>query len=352
MRRYFFILFLVGGHLFAQESPSQAGGRFLYVQSDPPTSFSITCKEITRSSSIAGYLIMSGLPAAEVDLTIRSNGEFRYRIDLTAGDKGYSWRWRDGRWGLGEVGSDRWLFPIFSSADSLSADTALVTPFARLLSKAAQDPSLLVTDKKVIALVRSQEPVVASPKQVTEERESRRVDSVGLTKKLVDMASGMDSVVTKPAVVSMPVTDPAWQSVYYVMQGEGVDTVVVTIEGAPLTKPAAVLVEPSDTKRKEVLIVACPLELTEPDFLQLRTRMAGGQDEEEMLGMVRKQVRNHCFSVSQARRLCNMFLYDETRYRFFELIHGHVSDPVNFSDLQSFLTDPVLQKRFQELMTR
>ena len=71
-----------------------------------------------------------------------------------------------------------------------------------------------------------------------------------------------------------------------------------------------------------------------------------------MNALVERMVQEKCFSLSQVRRLCNIFLYDLHRLEFFETVHGHALDPQDFSHLRSFLSDPASLKRFDLLIGR
>ncbi len=108
----------------------------------------------------------------------------------------------------------------------------------------------------------------------------------------------------------------------------------------------------ADSSRTELLSGGCVEKLTEPKFLQLRARMAAASDESEMILMVVPIIQDYCFSVSQLRRLCSIFLYEKMRYAFLEKVYLHVVDPASLPDLAIFLTDPGYQKRFLSLLER
>jgi len=337
--------------LFAQE-----GNRFVYFQSDPPQSFSVLSDKGFHSSSSVGYLILSGLPATEWFFTIRIGvTNNRYRVDLSKGDKGLSIRQQEGKWNIWDLRSEQWL--VAEDADAIVIDTTKASPFARMLSKAAQDPSLLSNQKKGalastipkstpkrISQVDDSVPVPVQPVVVSSSNESTAMQVISVVE--TDSSAG---IVVEPDAALPGV----WRSVYFVPEQHVVDTVRIYIEevkGIESVKPPVNSASP--VTASVVLPSGCTAELAEESFLQLRARMAGAQDEDEMLLMVRRVVRSQCFSVSQARRLSNIFLYEESRYRFFDSIYGHVTDPEHFSDLGSFLTDPIYKKRFEALLQR
>jgi hypothetical protein len=337
--------------LFAQEE-----NRFVYFQSDPPQSFSVLLDRGFHHSSSVGYLTLSGLPATEWSFTIRIGAtEVRYQVDLSKGDKGLSIRQQEGKWNIWDLRAERWLVAIEPAADTIVIDTMKASPFARMLSKAAQDPSLLSNQKKgtlaskiptltSTGISQGDDPGPVQPVVVSSsiEPSSRQVIPVVVT----DSSAGL---VVEPEAVLPGV----WRSVYFVPEQTVVDTVRVYIEEVKGIESVKTPVNSTSPVTASVVLPSgCTAELAEEAFLQLRARMAGAQNEDEMLLMVRSAVRNQCFSVSQARRLSNIFLYEESRYRFFDSIYGYVTDPEHFSDLGSFLTDPIYKKRFEALLQR
>jgi hypothetical protein len=198
------------------------------------------------------------------------------------------------------------------------------TPFARLLAKAAMDSSLL---------------------------DNRRIDVGSLAVKNKTGVMERDDRSTMPTVTS----NGGWKALYLIREGEGVDTVEVYIPSSvPDSIVDATEIRPlRDTNVQETLNApTCAAELAEADFLNLRGRMAAVSTERGMNVLVERMVREKCFSLSQVRRLCNIFLYDLNRVVFFETVYGHVVDPQDFSQLRSFLSDPASLKRFDLLIGR
>jgi len=348
MRRSICIFFLSLNFFSGHWVMAQEETRFLYVQSDPPKLFSIIRSGQIQASNAAGYLILTGLPAGEVELMVRLGATQRYRIDLRQSDKGFSLRARGDQWVLWDIGHESWLEPIEIPAEPVGADSSDASPFARMLARAAQDPSLLSNRRAVTPAVVAVPVEPSKPEEPVSVADRLPVVSP-VTAPAVETPSSDSTVVVKPEAVA----DSVWQAVYYVVEGERIDTVRIVVDAEPLLS--------SSTGRSGAGMVSgntsglpsgCLAELAEPEFLQMRGRMAAASGEEEMVAQVRRVIRSHCLSVSQARRLSNIFLYEETRYRFFEAIRDHVSDPSNFKELGSYLTEPVYQKRFQSLLDR
>lgn len=354
MIRRIFILFILLTGRFVPALFAQGEARFLYIQSDPARLFEVIHVGQTKSASSTGYLILSGLPATSVEFVLRLDGDRVYQVDLSGGDRGLGIRKQGEGWLLVDLKSDQVLEPVLVAGPVALLDTSEASPFARLLSKAVQDPALLLNrrteTKTSVGTAAVNTPVVDSTLVATavipvpEETMQRVTKSDTLVREVVAA-----SVANLP-VRRMRLNEVAgsWEAIYLIAEGTQVDTVYVQLEVDRVVPPVESVVKSSEVQ----LPPGCTAELTEPAFLQLRTRMAGAQDEDEMVLLARRAVRTHCLSVSQLRRLSNVFLYDETRYRFYDAVQGHVTDPANFSELAAYLTDPVYQRRFRALLER
>lgn len=198
------------------------------------------------------------------------------------------------------------------------------SPFARLLAKAAMDSSLL---------------------------DNRKLGSGEmLPKKSLGGAEPSNAYFKQPFT-----SNGGWSAVYLIQEGGRMDTVTVFI--APSATDSMVALNSTEVVTDSVKHTTtpspiCASELTEPEFLSLRGRMAAASAENEMISMVERVLRDKCFSLSQVRRLCNIFLYDRNRVEFFETVHGHLVDPQDFAQLRSFLSDPIYLKRFDLLIGR
>jgi hypothetical protein len=91
---------------------------------------------------------------------------------------------------------------------------------------------------------------------------------------------------------------------------------------------------------------------TEEDFLKLRKKMAGAENEDDMLTAARKVFKTRCFSTGQIKNLGVLFLKDEGRYRFFDLSYPFVSDSHLFATLENQLSEPYYINRFRAMVRR
>lgn len=94
----------------------------------------------------------------------------------------------------------------------------------------------------------------------------------------------------------------------------------------------------------------CSVLASEKDFLKLRKRMAGENDNQKMLDIARKSFNTRCYTVDQIKKLSFLFLDDEGKYQFFDAAFGHVSDADLFYTLESLLKDSNNINRFKALL--
>ena len=78
--------------------------------------------------------------------------------------------------------------------------------------------------------------------------------------------------------------------------------------------------------------------------------MAAETSDENMITEARKYFKTKCFSAQQVRNLSLLFLNDEGKYRFFDMAYPYVTDPANFSALETELKDPYYINRFRAML--
>jgi len=94
----------------------------------------------------------------------------------------------------------------------------------------------------------------------------------------------------------------------------------------------------------------CKAVASEDDFYKLRKKMAGEKNDDDMISEARKTFKTKCFSAVQIRNLSNLFLTDESKYKFFDAAYQYVSDLENFSTLQSTLKEEYYINRFKAML--
>ncbi len=86
------------------------------------------------------------------------------------------------------------------------------------------------------------------------------------------------------------------------------------------------------------------------DFMKLRTKMAGENNNDDMIKVAKKFFRSECFSTEQIKNLSLLLLSDQGKYQFFEAAYPFTSDSSQYHMLQSQLKDPFYVNRFKALI--
>jgi hypothetical protein len=111
---------------------------------------------------------------------------------------------------------------------------------------------------------------------------------------------------------------------------------------------------PEPVKEKKTVISdiknGCRSVAAESDFLRLRRKMAGGANDDRMIGEAKKYFKIKCFTTEQIRNLSSLFLSNAGKYHFFDVSYEYVADKENFSSLQSELKDEYYIKRFKAML--
>jgi len=94
----------------------------------------------------------------------------------------------------------------------------------------------------------------------------------------------------------------------------------------------------------------CKSILSDNDMDKLRKKMVSADNDDKMIGVVRKNMQDKCISTDQVKSLGALFLSDDGRYNFFNSVHGYVYDMAAFSSLESQLIAPAYKKRFRDLL--
>jgi len=64
----------------------------------------------------------------------------------------------------------------------------------------------------------------------------------------------------------------------------------------------------------------------------------------------KKTFKTKCFTTEQIKNLGALFLTSSGKYQFFDAAYLHVTDPENFSSLESEIKDDYYLKRFKALI--
>jgi hypothetical protein len=151
-----------------------------------------------------------------------------------------------------------------------------------------------------------------------------------------------------PDVVLQPVTDNSNKeekiSKIDVVKEEPTNIIVAE-------KPKVEAVKPAPSK-KIMVNSDCKNFASQDDFIKLRKKMIGENNDDDMVTVARKVFKTRCFTVEQIKNLGVLFLKDEGKYKLFDAAYPFVSDSGNFSTLQSLLTEEYYINRFNAMITK
>jgi len=125
------------------------------------------------------------------------------------------------------------------------------------------------------------------------------------------------------------------------------DVKFLPIEVAPVVKSEAAAEQPSVTP---MINSDCKNYATDEDFLKLRKKMAGADNDDDMIAAAQKSFKVKCYTTDQVKNLCVLFLKDAGKYRFFDLAYQYVSDSHNFGSLENQLTEAYFISRFKAMI--
>ncbi len=370
---------------------------FVYLQTEPAQPFYIKINNQKIEANASGYLILPQLKDGDYKLIVgfpqgkTDEQSFNFRIDSK--DKGYL---------IKDYGADGWgLFdlqtmaiqkavkpgaepvavkkpePVKKEPEPVIADD--VSDFTKILSQAANDPSLLekpkptpVEEKPVEEQVAvATPPVTVQPEPVKKEPVNRQVEEkptgsiASKSTKGVSLVyddrneygqadpitifipepgaalnsgpSAQDKVQTAPAVTNTPVAEePKKENTFKVEE-----------------KPALSRNEEARQPDKAVVRTtnaACKSVADEEDFLKLRRTMASQANDDSMIAEAQKAFKVKCYTTAQVKYLSSMFLSNAGKYNFYAAAYPHVADKENFASLESEIKNQGYKDKFNSLL--
>lgn len=259
---------------------------FIYVQSEPATPFSVSCKGQTLRSSQTGYLIVSNLTDTVLQLAVsfpdKKQPDQLFVVRTQGSDQGYLLKdYGDKGWGLLDwrqllvTYAER---PTYTRAEPIGATNK--EDFALLLAKASGDSSLLAE----------------SPKPIAEEKPAPQ---------------------PKPAPEPKPVPEK---------------------KPAPEPKPAVIPV-PS----------YCTSILTEAEFKGCLTKTEEAKSETSKVAVVRAFINGRCFTIEQVKTLAMLLATDEIKYDFLLEFWTQTAERERYLSLVSVFGSSGTADRFKEM---
>lgn len=325
MKKLLFALLL----LFAITVQAQQN-HYIYIQTDNKQPFYVKLNNKVFSSAGAGYVIVPKLIDGTYNLDLGFPKvewpEQHFSIKIEKKDEGFMFKnFGDKGWGLFNMQS---LHTIMGSSKEVSTVVGTKSvnddAFSNTLSNVVNDPNILV-----------KEPVQAETKIVSGNEAKPAITKLGST--------------NKPEGTELVYTDKA---------NEKVDTVTVLIPTPPkaidepvVQKPKTAVIENKPGKLT-MINSDCKKMASEDDFIKLRKKMIGENNDDDMITVARKTFKTRCFTTEQVKNLAVLFLKDDGRYRLFDAAYPFISDTGNFGTLESMLTEEYYTNRFKALITK
>ncbi len=397
---------LLFAFIFSFVSASAQQTHFIYIQTNDKQAFYIKLNNTIYSSTASGYLIVSKLVDSTYTFSVGfPKGEWpqqNFSCVIDKNDEGYLLKnFGDKGWGLFNLQTLDVTMAGNVAKDKNITRVERTDSFSNMLSAVVNDPGIKQTevakpepkpevqqdniqptqDTQAVAAV---QPVTEKPVTVIkpaakstiiklldktnadgtelvyldfdgEKKDTIRIfipaDKTSSATHQDNTAVAISPVVesTPPAVISAPAkqepTLAAQDKKFIDMQ------VPVSNPKQDSSLPAQQVVSTNTTKAS-ITNTNCKNVASEEDFLRLRKKMAGADDDDAMVNTAKKVFTAKCFTTSQVRNLGFLFLSDKGRYRFFDMAYSYVSDPENFASLQSQLSDQYFLNRFKAMVTQ
>ena len=94
----------------------------------------------------------------------------------------------------------------------------------------------------------------------------------------------------------------------------------------------------------------CKQTATDKDFFNLRKKMVAETEVSDMILAAKKSFKEKCYSTSQVRNLCVLFLDDASRYNFLDQVYDLTYDRENYKALADLLKDDYYVRRFNAML--
>lgn len=342
-------LFLFSASTYAQRIS------FIYVQSEADQPFFIKLAEQTWSSGTGGYIILPKLKDStylfKFGFPQNKWPEQYFQLTVKGADQGWLLKnFGEKGWGLFNLQTMQVLMatPVPSA---FHAEPRTVSPFTEILAKASDDPSLRFTVTRIaqepVALIEAVQAIV--PDTVIHNESA--VADVAINVSVPDSnAVFTRSIISKHSETS---TTEGLGLTFLDAAGDNKDTIRILIpepKGLLKLADSAGPTPASKTVAAVAVIDQCKGNIGDGEYNKLRKKMAGASGESDMLDVAGKATRNKCLLTAQVRELGQLFPGDGGRFKLYDLVSRHVSDPVNFPALREELKDEYFIDRFQALV--
>jgi hypothetical protein len=372
---------------------------FVYLQTEPAQPFYIKINGQQISANASGYLILPQLKDGDYKLTVgfpdSKTPEQRFDFKIDSKDKGYLIKdYGNDGWGLFDLQTMAVQKALKGNEEVVTAKAPPPTPknepkketvpaegvsdFTKVLSQAANDPSLLEKPKPQPV---EEKPVVVTPPPTAVNKPEEKQPAAVQEKPVVrvpDNSTAAEPVQTKsakgvtivydernesgqvdpitifipeprvggpkePALTPAPVTERAVKETPTVKNKE--ENSFKVEEKAPIAQAAT----PEKTTAKNSN-AACKSVATEDDFLKLRRAMASEANDDSMIAQASKAFKAKCYTTAHIKYLSSMFLSNAGKYNFYAAAYPYIADRENFASLASEIKDAGYKDKFNALI--
>ncbi len=369
---------------------------FVYLQTEPAQPFYIKINGQQISANASGYLILPQLKDGDYKLTVgfpdSKTAEQRFDFKIDSKDKGYLIKdYGNDGWGLFDLQTMAVQKALKGNEEVVTAKTTPPAPkaepkkettpadgvsdFTKVLSQAANDPSLLEKPKpqpveeKQVAVVTpppaenkqpasvQERPVVRGTERSGAAEPVQTKSSKGVTVVYDDRnESGQVDPITifipeprsggpkEPASTPAPPAATSKKETAAPKEGDGQSGFKVE-EKAAIPQPA----NAANTAAKATN-AACKSVATEDDFLKLRRAMASESNDDSMIAQASKAFKAKCYTTAHIKYLSSMFLSNAGKYNFYAAAYPFTADRENFASLASEIKDGPYRDKFNALV--
>lgn len=373
---------------------------FVYLQTEPAQPFYIKINGQQISANASGYLILPQLKDGDYKLTVgfpdSKTAEQRFDFRIDSKDKGYLIKdYGTEGWGLFDLQTMAVQKALKGNEEVVTAKAPTQAPkvepkkeptpaegvsdFTKVLSQAANDPSLLekpkpqpVEEKPVVVTppptavnqpAENKQPAAIQEKPVVRVPESSGVAEPVQTKTSKGVTIVYDdrneSGQVDPITIFIPEPktggpkEPASAPISSVENEKKETTAVKDNEDAGFKVAEKAPVSQSNGSEKPVVKTtnaACKSIATEDDFLKLRRAMASEANDDSMIAQASKAFKAKCYTTAHIKYLSSMFLSNAGKYNFYAAAYPFIADRENFASLAPEIKDASYRDKFNALL--
>lgn len=287
---------------------------FIYLQSEPAQSFSVSIKGQTVLSSPSGYIIIPNLTDSVLQLVVgfpeKKYPDHPFILITQQGDQGYLLKdYGDKGWGLLDW---RKLSVTYAQRVDLAKAHPITnadpSDFATMLAKASGDSTLL---NKAAEATQKKEIKPATIESSTPATESK------------------SPVATKPAILIKEDT---------------------TLVNKPVTATRPAQEQKPPVEKSTVPIPSyCKSILTDAEFKECLGKVEAAKSETAKVNVVREFIADRCYALDQVKAIALLLTTDEVRYDFLLEAWTHTAERPRYLSLVSVFSNAAAADRFKEM---